>query len=351
MPASKKTFSRLMLLIFSAFLCISLCAPFTGSCEEPSAHSIKLICRRDNTILTGMKWRLYRIGERSGDKIVLTGDFAEYPVDMDGITEENVEQKAKTLESYAVADSIAPVGSGETDENGELKFNGLSSGVYLAVGRILNIGHTYYVPSSLLLEANDTDISFSYDAYPKFTYATLGGSVGSYTVRKVWVNDSPGSVAHPTYVTVDLFRNEELYDTVVLNEENNWEYRWRDLEPINDWHVAERDIPVDYTVLIDFNSTQFLIKNSFRSTDISTTTTTATATGTTTSTEIGQTTRISTTATAITQSSATKPPTTTIKLPPLIQTGQLWWPVIPLSAGGLVLISLGTLIKNKKDEK
>ncbi|MBP5579719.1 MAG: Cna B-type domain-containing protein [Ruminococcus sp.] len=341
MPFPKNRSTRFIVFLLSMLLCISFCAPFTGSCENSSDRSITLICRKDETILTGMQWKLYRIGERSGNSFTLTGDFAGYPIDMSSITEENVEQTAKTIESYAVADGITPVNSGMTDENGELTFGGLTKGLYLAVGKTLKVGNTYYVPSSLLLEAGEKDVSFSYNAYPKFFYATLGNTIGSYTVRKVWVNDSADNAAHPTYVTVDLYCNGELHDTVTLNEDNNWEYRWKELDPTNNWHVAERDIPVDYTVIIDFNSTQYLIKNSYRSTGTtSSTTTTSSITVITT-----------TTTTAINQTTITKPPTTTSALPPLAQTGQLWWPVIPLSAGGLILISLGTLIKTKKNDK
>jgi hypothetical protein len=349
MLKTNKKLLRFSLCIFSVFLIMLMFVPLSGICDTDNDRSITLICRKDSTILTGMKWKLYKVGVRTDSGFALSGDFSSYPININEITEENVAQQSKTLESYAVADGIAPIGKGETDKNGEIKFSGLSSGIYLAVGRILQIGNTYYVPSSLLLEADDTDVSFSYDAYPKFSYATLGGSVGSYTVRKVWINDTPESVAHPTRVTVDLFRNEELYDTVVLSEENNWVHQWKDLEPINDWHVVERDIPVDYDVIIDFNSTQYLIKNSYRQKDTTPATTTV-STGTTTSTDIGQTTKTPTTATATTMTNVTKPSVTTSKLPPLMQTGQLWWPVLPLGAGGILLISMGSLIKGKKDD-
>ncbi|MCR5599461.1 MAG: Cna B-type domain-containing protein [Ruminococcus sp.] len=346
-----KSFMRFFSCVFLTFSLMLMFIPLSGAVGAGNDRSVTLICRKDNTILTGMKWKLYRVGERSGSGFALTGNFAGYPIDINEINEENVSEKAKTLESYAVADGIAPVGSGETDENGELKFSGLSKGIYLAVGRTLQVGNTYYVPSSLLLEADDSDISFSYDAYPKFAYATLGGSVGSYTVRKVWINDSAENTARPSYVTVDLFRNDELYDTVVLNEENNWEHRWIDLEPINDWYVVEREIPVGYNVIIDFNSTQYLIKNSYNPKDTTTTTTTLTSgTTTTTSSATDQTTLTYTTATG-TYTNVTSPPTTTVKLPPLTQTGQLWWPIVPLGAGGILLISLGTLIRTKKEDK
>jgi len=102
MPFSLKRTSRLIAIVFSIILCLTFCIPFAVSCDDGTARSIKLICRKDDTTLVGMKWRIYRVGERSGSGIVLTGDFADYPIETSSITEENVEQIAKTIASYAV---------------------------------------------------------------------------------------------------------------------------------------------------------------------------------------------------------------------------------------------------------
>ena len=349
MPISRKIFTRFTVMLFSVILCLSFCIPLAVNCDDSAARSIKLICRKDDTILTGMKWRIYKVGERSDKGIVLTGDFAGYQIDTSDITEENVEQIAKTIGCYAVVDGISPVSSGETDKNGELTFSGLSKGVYLAVGKTLQVENTFYVPSTLLLEANDSDVIFSYDAYPKFSYITLSNTVDSYTVKKVWLNDTADSIARPTYITVDLFRNDEIFDTVTLNEENNWEYRWNDLEPVNDWYVVERIIPTNYTVIIDYNSSQYLIKNSYTPPVTTGTSTTSDTTTTASASETTITTKL--TGTSKTNTTTKMQQTTTKILPPLAQTGQLWWPVIPLVAGGLILITLGILIKGKKDKE
>ena len=347
MPGTKQRHIRSIICILGFLLCFSLLAPFCGHSEEKE-RSIKLICRKDDITLQGMSWQLYRIGERTGSGLALTGEFARYPVDINDISEENVAQKAKTLESYAIADAVQSIASGRTDENGELVFGGLGNGLFLAVGKILQVGNTYYVPSSLILETNETDVSFSYNAYPKFFYATLGGSTSSYTVKKVWVGDEEDSIARPANVTVDLFCNGTLKDTVILNESNNWEYSWKDLEEMNEWHVAERDIPADYTVLIDFNRTQYLIKNSFKPAQTTTTTSSTTSAVTTTST---YTSTPPPTSSAVTKTTVTSPQITTSALPPLIQTGQLWWPVLPLGTGGILLLAFGALMKPKKDDE
>ena len=348
MQVKKRLISLFGIIMLTLFLCLSLCIPYQSIAESEQLHSINLICRKDDMILKEMKWNLYRIGERDGDKIVLTDSFSDYPVDMSDLSDENIELKAKTLESYAVADGISPITKGETNESGELSFDGLSKGVYLAVGSNLSIDYTIYVPSSLILEVSDSDVSFSYDAFPKFMYATLSSELTAYTVKKVWINDNPASIPLPTNVIVELFRNGELYDTVVLNEENKWEHRWIDLDNSNRWHVVERNIPVNYTVLIDYISTQYLIKNSYSSTDTS-----STVTGKVTSTSTSTATNVSTTKLIITstKTTVTSPPATVTTLPPIAQTGQLWWPVIVFAAAGLLLIIIGLAIRSKKDSE
>ena len=121
---------------------------------------------------------------------------------------------------------------------------------------------------------------------------------------------------------------------VTLSAENDWEYRWDTLDVQSEWLVAEREIPVDYEVMIDYNQSQFLIRNTYHHSQETEVTTTPPAV---------------TTATTAT----TPPPQITTTAPEkLVQTGQLWWPVLPLSLGGVVLIGAGISMRSgkKKDE-
>jgi hypothetical protein len=49
-----------------------------------------LICEEGSTRVEKMLWRLFRIGERQDGEFVLTGQFADYPVDMKHISESNI---------------------------------------------------------------------------------------------------------------------------------------------------------------------------------------------------------------------------------------------------------------------
>ena len=335
--------------------------------------TLTLICRRDDIVLTGMQWKIYKVGERREGDFVLTGEFAGYPVYLKDMTESDVADAAKTLESYAIADGIQPIAAGKTDTNGELAFTGLEDGLYLATGKILKVDSVYYVPSSLLIEVRNEGASFSYDAYPKFYFATLSEESKTYKVKKVWIDNDDAYFARPTYVTVDLYCEGELRDTITLNESNNWEYQWLDLDPLAEWRVVEREIPVKYGVVIDFNETQYLIKNSYGKTPIIDSGEEVRTTASTSVTTIYGGSGTDPTAPPVTtaggrETTAVKPPetttdsdisgttgkapavTTTTTVTGLIQTGQIWWPVIPLIGGGLLLIAAGIKMRPKKDE-
>ncbi len=313
--------SKLFSIIFSIVMVISTVAVMIPAVVSAEADkTLTLICRKDDITLTGMEWELYKVGERRNDELVLTGAFASYPVDLHDMSADNISAAAKTLEAYAAADQISAFAEGKTDEKGELKFNGLESGLYLASGEILLVGSVYYVPSALLIEVGENGGSLNYDAYPKFYYDSANLDSKTYTVKKVWVGDDENKQARPVSVTVDIYKDNALYDTVILDESNNWEYKWKDLDSAAAWNAVERDIPANYKVSIENNMTQYLIKNSYEKTVEEVTTTTTLQTTTTS----GET-----------------------KLP---QTGQLWWPVPVLGASGLLMIGIGLRL-GKKDRK
>lgn len=372
MIISKK---RLPVIMLAAVCLISLMVmfmPLTASADNDK--SITLNCTKDGTVLDGMEWKIYRVGQRDGGDFVLTGDFASYPVDLKDMSAENIIAAGQTLESFSIADNIPVLASGVTNINGSVTFGGLDNGLYMAVGKRIKKNDYTYIPSPLLLEVDDNQKNFSFDAYPKIVRATLSGRATSHTVRKIWIDADDTYEARPTYVTVDLFRDGELFDTVTLNESNNWEHKWVSLENEYDWRVVERAIPVDYEVRIEYNETQYLIRNRHKSIlewgEVTRTTTTTTATTTTvppvvTGSDVGSSTE--TTHTAAELTSTTTSTTAVSTLPPtsaqppqstytgggrskLPQTGQLWWPVAPLGLGGTLMVFTGMKLRSKKDE-
>ena len=361
-------------------MCISVMLAAIVGLIVPNVHAasngeLKLICVNEDIPLSGMQWKIYRVAEITKNGYVLSGDFGRYHVDLIDMSKENISAAAQTLESYAIADKKNPLATASADSSGTVVFQGLKKGLYLALGSLYEAEPFYYDPAPILVEVGDGTES----AYPKISRATLTDEVSSYTVRKVWLDNDDSFEVRPVYVTVDVYKDGELFDTVTLNEENNWQYRWESENKLTEWLVIEREIPTEYEVRIEYNEKQYLIRNrhisvkkwddviettapiSGTTVTTYTTTVTETATGTATGSRPdtdGKITSSSSSVSSTSSTSATKNNVNTTtqkqsassggKLP---QTGQLWWPIIPLVFGGAILIVLGFILRPKKDNK
>lgn len=382
---------NIIICIITVLSLLSLMMPAQKIHAEGEDKSLTLVCVNDDVVLAGMQWKLYKVGERrnTAQNFIQTGDFAAFQINLRNLSVERVTEAAQSFQAYAVANKIPPLREGITDQNGEVTFSGLDAGLYLLSGKLLKIDSYYYVPTTSLVEIKEDDENLRYDAYPKFSYQVMNDTPRSYTVRKVWLNDEDRINERPASIIVDLYKDEEYYDSVVLDESNGWKYRWIDDKGVSTWIVMEKEIPANYEmkVVYDVNDdSHYLIENSyFENTD---TTTTVTTTNTTTTNIVSNDTVTTTTATVsgpIGDGSATRTNTTTAttisgplgdgsatrtgtstaqqsggnttlsspdnnnggggKLP---QTGQLWWPVVPLSIGGVILIAAGLTIRVRK---
>lgn len=302
----------------------------TTAAEEKGA--LILHCVKDDVILENLQWDLYRVGSRSGDTFVLDGDFAAYDIVIDDFSEDAMAAYAKTLENIAVLDdAIQPDAEGATDASGTLVFDGLEAGLYLVCGEILHVDYSVYVPSALLFEINSGYTTMDWDAYPKVEYHTKSEQVVRYTVKKVWLNEDGEQCDPTTKITVEIYRDLELDQTVVLSAENDWYYEWEDYDYF-DFRVREVVIPEGFRVEYDSNDTQYLIKNILVPQETTTTSTDHTETTTT----VSSTTLITT--------------ATSERIP---QTGQLWWPVPVLGLLGVLLVAVGLrfrAMENHNDE-
>ena len=79
------------------------------------------------------------------------------------------------------------------------------------------------------------------------------------SVEKVWVASE--GVIHPESVEAVLYRDGEVYDTVVLNAANGWSYIWTDLTDEYTWSVDEKSVPAGYTKNVTSDGYHFTITN------------------------------------------------------------------------------------------
>ncbi len=307
----KNKYAKLAVLFVVVMLIFAVITPFSAKAAD-DVMSLTLICKKEDKILTGMNWRLYYVGQRSGNGYALEGDFSNYSVTMEADDADSMNEAAYTLENNAILDQIKPIIKGQIDESGYLVFQNLKSGLYMVSGDIFNVGVVFYKPSVALVEI-DTDNdenNVELVVYPKVQYALLSEINLNNTVTKVW-NDNKET--HDA-VTVEIYKNAELFGIKTLCEENNWTYNWKTAEAA-EWRVKESIVPENYTVKYESNNGKHTIENTFHGVETTTT---------------------------------TLPPQPE---PPLPQTGQLWWPVFVMGGCGFIFIIIGIRINRKKWSK
>lgn len=323
--------------IAGAVLCVAamlLCMITSFALPVRAADcTLTLICKNQDEPVANVKWNVFRVGEKnSKGEYVLTGDFADYPVSLKNITTSSAMQDAAvTLENYAVLDGVAPALSAVTDEEGTAVLGNVDTGLYLVCGEKYFTDTLKVTPSPMLLEFTDDEISQgSIIAYPKFEIETIPAETeAEFGVRKIWDMLGQFDEFRPVDVTVGIYCDTELVETVVLSEDNNWEYFWTG-DILHDWRVKEIDIPANFTVIYRNNETLFNVENTY----------TTTMTGGDESESSSQTDSSSSHTDSSTGGSGSSG-----SLP---QTGSLWWPVPVLAGSGVILIAVGGRMNKKR---
>lgn len=281
-----------------------------GFIDTDAPVCLTVSAKHGDAALQGAKFSIYLVGtfDKYGE-LTVTEDFQRFNLDIRGKNEEAWNQMIPVLEGWVNSNQLPAADEGTTDENGQLRFptgdKPLTQGMYLVVGQTHTQDGMIYMPSAFLItlpSRSAEDDSWVYDVTvaPKFEAHPEKTETISRKVLKVWKDEGYENI-RPKQITVYLFEDGSIYDTVVLSAENGWSHTWEGLDPNARWTIAENAMK-DYAVEIDREGITFVITNRY----------------------------------------ADAPPPTTKpgggKLP---QTGQLWWPVPVLFALGLAMIVLG----------
>lgn len=375
---------QLLLCVFGMLLWILAGTLQLYAAAADSYGSLTMICQtEDGIILEGGSWKIYHVADRNADgELRLQGDFRYYPVYLGDTSESALREAAETLKYYTVSGRIEPDDEGVTDASGRVKFDSLTNGLYLLVGDYVSVGRiTYcYVPFLIEVPAPDTN-DLDLIAYPKSSVMSWSDEPVEYTVKKIWQNDEDMPELRAVSITAEIYSDGELYDTIVLDDSNDWTYSWN-ASASHEWSIIEVDVPRDYAVIYTSSGVQYAIVNTYYEdfyfweeepvhTSIAETTQTETNTTPVTDTSVttaatdtmeettasaSQTTAAEPSNTTITSVSAATSITTTVttaasqtsnqdKLP---QTGQLWWPVPLLVIAGLFSITAGLKLHSKE---
>lgn len=299
-------------ILFCILLLLSAAMPVFAA----ETGSITVLFQHKEQPVVGAGFEIYKAAEWNGSGYALTGSFSDYPVKMtDDPNSEDWKTIASTLSAYAARDKIVPLASGTTDEKGELRFEGLSDGLYLLVGSSVELSNQRLFPQPMLVSVPYTTANGEKDyevvTEPKYEARNTTEATLTRRALKIWKDDG-NEDKRPQDVTVQLLSDGKIYDEQVLNAANNWSYTWEGLDATHDWKLTEKEVPEDYTVQITQQEITFTVTN--------------------------------------TNDNPPPPPPSTPGKPTLPQTGLLWWPVPVLAGAGAVALFFGIfLLLRKKD--
>lgn len=376
------TFGRRAAALLVAVLLAAVLMPaaFAAGKLDPAQESsltLKYPC-------DGVKFDLYRVAEVDAyGSYTLAAEFSGYGVTLNQPDQSGWRGLAKALAAYVKRDELSPAASGLTDGTGALTFSKQMPGLYLVVGETVEKNDTQYVPESFLVALPNLDAGdrWVYDLTAEVKYEKNDVSRNetvTRTVTKVWAGDSADK--RPESVTVQLLKDGEVYDTVTLNEDNEWSYQWDGLEASAYWEVAEASVPEGYTVTADQDGEAFTITNTAKQEPakpeepaaseipVPVTPVNPTKPATPDPNTPGGTDPLGAKPEGETDpgKSGLMPPDAdhpdgwvlgakdkaAAAVNKLIQTGQLWWPVWVLAGGGVALLAVGIHLqkKNHRDD-
>lgn len=294
-----------MLLIFAVVFSCSITA-FAASAgpDLNRKGSITLTLRDlegDKKPVPGGCFRIYRVAQIKIDNsnflYTLSEEFKGSQVDLNNLNDPLL---ADHLLDYASQKKLNPISEKTAGSDGSVSFRDLKPGLYLMqqVGEVQG----YYQISPFLVslpfyDSNNKLWLYDVDASPK-TQLKPESEFKKLSVEKLWKDDG----RHPHEIQVNLLKNGEVFETLSLSEDTGWKHSWDKLDNSARWTVVENNVPKGYTVSYEFADTKITITN-------------------TKDTPSGK--------------------------PPLIQTGQLNWPVPLMIILGEVLIIVGFFLRKQ----
>lgn len=278
MKFGKRTLSVLLICLMVMAVC-PIQAIAAGKILPNNDATLTISYKDDEKAIPNAKFCLYRVADVDEfARMTLTAEFEGYKQIVKGLSNlEDMESQdewlelATTLKGYVQRDNLSPAESGKTDENGMLSFN-VKAGLYLIIGYRATTDDYYTytaMPSMVFLPGEDiqnNDWNYSVTVSPKYDkdYYPPDDPDPYYVTRKVlklW-DDAGYEAIRPKKVTVQLLCDGTVYDTVVLNADNNWRYAWDNLEAKHEWTIVEKELP-DYAVTVVQNGITFSVTNKY----------------------------------------------------------------------------------------
>ena len=306
--------------------------------------------------VAGIPYRIYRVAEiDNGPVFTLTEAFKGCGIDLKGDSANEWDGVAELIKGYAQANSIEPVYTLSSNENGTVLIEGIDTGLYLVVGERTTVGsYTYSVKPCMVTVPNIVDGTWNYDVTmsPKMERVDVPDTPNSpkketvdRKALKIWEDDG-NEEKRPDDITVHLLRDGEVYATETLNEANGWSCEWRGLTSLDndgntyEWNLIE-DAVEGYSPTMEQSGITFVLTNTF--VEELPEDPTPLSPG-----EPG------TPGNPGTPGEPDEPleelPEDPVPLAMLPQTGMLWWPVPVMGLLGVMFLALGAAFRRRESE-
>lgn len=241
---------RILSWLWVLILCVCTVCPLQADAVEAvdpqKSASLTLHYQKDGYAFSDLNIRIYRVAQVFPDgTFQLLPPFSDYPVNIHGITtQQQWDQIAETFRSRIAADGVAPSGQAQTDADGTARFEPLETGLYFVDSVRAENGEASYVFNRFLVylptPQPDGTHNYTVEAVPKCAHYL---PKTRYTVNKLW-QDAGYAASRPKEVTVDIYKDGALQDTVILSSQNSWSYSWPvAADDVGIWTVAERNVP------------------------------------------------------------------------------------------------------------
>lgn len=296
---------RLCILVLLAVFLLPIPVQAAGSIDTSRDVSLQIAFSWEEAPLVGAEFSLWQVCRVDAfGYLTPLEEFSDFSqlLDIRGQNDQRWQEAAGELERYLLTNpEILPTDRAVTDAQGIAAFpsdsSSLPQGLYL-VQRVhhLQENHVYSTaPFFVMLPTRDRNL-WNYTVQARAKVEQREERI-SLRVIKEW-EDKYWENRRPDKIQVLLYRDEELYDTVILPQNGKWTYQWAGLDGAHSWWVGE-DAVEGYNTRIAREGNTFYITNTY----------------------VGAGT----------------------ERPILPQTGQLWWPIPVLLAVGLLLMVLGLM--------
>lgn len=256
----------LPVIILLILLVLPLSVTAATQLDSAVECSLNVHFAKEDSRFSDVETRIYRVAEIYPDgRFNLIAPYSDYFGNKQSIgSQREWKDFASTMLSHIVENSIQPDHIALSDAQGIAAFTKLPTGLYLVLGNTAENDDGIYTFEDFFVylptPVDGAGLDYDMDVYPKpgeFIPKT------EYTVNKLW-EDSGYTSSRPSSVSVDIFKDGTLQETVILDAANNWTYRWSTTETDARWTVAEKSVAKGYTVTLNSSGNVFSIINSYK---------------------------------------------------------------------------------------